>query len=162
AFRPAVKGLSQYDAPAGSLLAYATGPGHVASDGSGRNGLYTTYLLRELSVKGARVEDAFKRVRLGVRLASRGRQIPWESTSLEDDLYIFPQARQANLSNAEQEKLLDAEIDAWRVAKTTNSVDSLAGFLREYPSGNVSELAQARLNALLREQAPRPGLAQLH
>ncbi|OUL99197.1 caspase family protein [Variovorax sp. JS1663] len=162
AFRPVAKGLSQYDAPAGSLLAYATGPGRVASDGAGRNGLYTTYLLRELSVKGVRVEDAFKRVRLGVRLASRGRQIPWESTSLEEDLYIYPPQRRTALSNAEQEALLDKEIDAWRVAKTTNSVDSLAAFLREFPSGNVSELAQARLNALLRALAPRPRLAQLH
>jgi uncharacterized caspase-like protein len=162
AYRPAAKGLSQYDAPAGSLLAYATGPGRVASDGSGRNGLYTTHLLRELSVKGVRVEDAFKRVRLGVRLASRGRQIPWESTSLEEDLYIYPPQRRATLSHAEQEALLDQEIDAWRVAKSTNSIDSLAAFLREFPSGNVSELAQARLNALLRALAPRPRLAQLH
>lgn len=162
AYRPTAKGLSQYDAPAGSLLAYATGPGRVASDGSGRNGLYTTHLLRELSVKGVRVEDAFKRVRLGVRLASRGRQIPWESTSLEEDLYIYPPQRRATLSNAEQEVLLDQEIDAWRVAKSTNSIDSLAAFLREFPSGNVSELALARLNALLRAQAPRPRLAQLH
>lgn len=162
AYRPAAKGLSQYDAPAGSLLAYATGPGRVASDGSGRNGLYTTYLLRELSVKGVRVEDAFKRVRLGVRLASRGRQIPWESTSLEEDLYIYPPQRRTALSHAEQEALLDQEIDAWRVAKSTNSIDSLAAFLREFPSGNVSELALARLNALLRAQAPRPRLAQLH
>jgi uncharacterized caspase-like protein len=161
-YRPAAKGLSQYDAPAGSLLAYATGPGRVASDGNGRNGLYTTYLLRELSAKGTRVEDAFKRVRLEVRLASRGRQIPWESTSLEEDLYIYPPRSKATLSNAEQEQLLDQEIDAWRVAKSANSVDALATFLHEFPSGNVSELAQARLNALLREQAPRPRLAQLH
>ena len=33
------KGLSQFDAPPGSLLAYATSPGNVASDGSGSNGL---------------------------------------------------------------------------------------------------------------------------
>ncbi|VWX63638.1 conserved exported hypothetical protein [Burkholderiales bacterium 8X] len=161
-FKPAAKGLTQYDAPVGSLLAYATGPGRVASDGGGRNGLYTSHLLRELSIKGVRVEDAFKRVRLGVRLASRGKQIPWESTSLEEDLYIYPPARRSALSNGEQEELLDREVDAWRVAKNINSVDSLASFLREYPSGNVSELASARLNALMREQAPRPRLAQLH
>ncbi|MDM0110518.1 caspase family protein [Variovorax sp. J22R133] len=162
AYRPVAKGLSQYDAPAGSLLAYATGPGRVASDGSGRNGLYTQYLLSELSVKGTRVEDAFKRVRLGVRLASRGRQIPWESTSLEEDIYIFPQPRRAELSNAQLEELLDREIAAWHTAKSANSVDALAAFLRAYPSGNVSELALSRLNTMLREQAPRPRLAQLH
>ena len=30
----------------------------------------------------------FKRVRLKVRLASKGQQVPWESTSLEDDFYF--------------------------------------------------------------------------
>jgi len=35
------KGLSQFDAPPGSLLAYATSPGNTAADGEGENGLYT-------------------------------------------------------------------------------------------------------------------------
>ena len=42
------KGLSQFDAPPGSLLAYATSPGNTAADGEGENGLYTENLLREL------------------------------------------------------------------------------------------------------------------
>jgi len=46
AFRPEQKGLSQFDAPVGSLIAYATSPGSVASDGTGRNGLYTENLVR--------------------------------------------------------------------------------------------------------------------
>lgn len=39
-FRSAEKGLAKMDAPTGSILAYATAPGSVAADGSGRNGLY--------------------------------------------------------------------------------------------------------------------------
>ena len=81
------KGLSQFDAPPGSLLAYATSPGNVASDGEGANGLYTENLLRELKVPEAKIEDVFKRVRLNVRRRSNGQQIPWESTSLEEDFY---------------------------------------------------------------------------
>src|SRR6185369_12318501 len=64
------KGLSQFDAPPGSLLAYATAPGNTAADGEGANGLYTEYLLRELKVPGAKIEDVFKRVRLNVRSKS--------------------------------------------------------------------------------------------
>ena len=71
------------DAPPGTLLAYATAPGNTADDGAGTNGLYTENLLKEMKVREARIEDVFKRVRLGVRRASGGRQIPWESTSLE-------------------------------------------------------------------------------
>lgn len=86
------KGLSQMDAPPGTLLAYATAPGNTASDGEGVNGLYTESLLREIRVNEAKIEDVFKRVRLTVRRRSQGAQIPWESTSLEDDFYFLPPA----------------------------------------------------------------------
>ena len=82
------KGLSQFDAPNNSLLCYATAPGNVASDGAGVNGLFTENLLREMRDPDAKIEDVFKRVRLKVRLASKGQQIPWESTSLEEDFYF--------------------------------------------------------------------------
>ncbi|MEY4294719.1 MAG: hypothetical protein RLY82_407, partial [Pseudomonadota bacterium] len=84
-YRPTLKGLSPLDAPAGSLLAFSTAPGSVAKDGEGRNGLYTSHLLKEFARSGVKVEDAFKRVRLNVRIDSQGRQVPWENTSLEDD-----------------------------------------------------------------------------
>lgn len=83
-------GLSQMDAPSGSLLAFATAPGSVASDGKGANGLYTQHLLTNIERAGLPVEEVFKRTRLGVRLDSRGQQVPWENTSLEGDFYFFP------------------------------------------------------------------------
>jgi hypothetical protein len=80
------KGLAQLDAPPGTYLAFATSPGNVAEDGDEAtgNGLFTHYLLKELQ-RPARIEDLFKRVRLQVRQKSQGRQIPWDSSSLEDD-----------------------------------------------------------------------------
>jgi uncharacterized caspase-like protein len=95
------KGLSQFDAPPGSLLAYATAPGNTAADGEGANGLYTENLLREIRVPDAKIEDVFKRVRLHVRRQTSGRQIPWESTSLEEDFYFVPP--RALLAAAEEE-----------------------------------------------------------
>jgi uncharacterized caspase-like protein len=151
-FRPPARGLSQFDAPVGSLLAFATAPGNVAIDGDGENGLYTSNLLREFSVRGVKVEDAFKRVRLGVRIASDGLQVPWESTSLEDDLYLFPVERK-KLTEEEQELLLEQELASWQRVKSTRDHLELAKFIREYPSGAVSELAQSRLNRLLAERA---------
>ena len=76
----------------GTFLAFATAPGNVAEDGDiadgNGNGLYTQYLLQELQTPAAKIEDVFKRVRLSVRKKSQGRQIPWESTSLEEDFYF--------------------------------------------------------------------------
>jgi hypothetical protein len=83
-------GLSQVDAPIGSLIAFATAPGSVASDGKGANGLYTQHLLANIERPGTAIEEVFKRVRLGVRLDSSGTQVPWESTSLEGDFFFFP------------------------------------------------------------------------
>ena len=83
-------GLSQVDAPIGSLIAFATAPGSVASDGKNANGLYTQHLLANIERPGTPIEEVFKRVRLGVRLDSNGTQVPWESTSLEGDFYFFP------------------------------------------------------------------------
>jgi uncharacterized caspase-like protein len=82
-FQLAAPGLAQIDAPAGTLIAFATAPGSVAADGAGRNGLYTHHLLREMARPGAPIEEVFKGVRAGVRKDSAGKQVPWESTSLE-------------------------------------------------------------------------------
>jgi uncharacterized caspase-like protein len=107
------KGLSQMDAPIGTLLAYATAPGNTASDGSGSNGLYTENLLREMRAPQAKIEDVFKRVRLNVRRASAGQQIPWESTSLEDDFYFIPPPELKKLSQEELERQFAEELAEW-------------------------------------------------
>ena len=90
-FRSAGNGLAQMEAPVGTLIAFATAPGSVASDGKGDNGLYTQHLLNAIKAPGARIEDVFKRVRTNVRRDTEGKQIPWESTSLEGDFVFVPQ-----------------------------------------------------------------------
>ena len=81
-FRSASQGLAKMDAPTGSLIAYATAPGSVAADGDGRNGVYTTHLLKNLSTPKLSVEEMFKRVRLGVVGETQKAQVPWEASSL--------------------------------------------------------------------------------
>jgi uncharacterized caspase-like protein len=88
AFRSTAQGLAQMDAPSGTVIAFATAPGSVASDGPGRNGLYTQHLIEFVARPGLKLEDVFKQVRSAVRRDSNGQQIPWESTSLEGDFYF--------------------------------------------------------------------------
>ena len=146
------KGLSQFDAPPGSLLAYATSPGSTAADGEGANGLYTESLLRELKAPGAKIEDVFKRVRLSVRRRSEGQQIPWESTSLEQDFYFVPPAQLKKMSPEEAEKLFEEQLAIWERIKSSKEPAPLEDFIRKYPSGNFSELAQFRLDRLFAER----------
>lgn len=85
-YRSATAGLASMSGPAGSLIAYATGPGKTAEDGfSGTNGVYTKHLLRYLSQPGLPVENMFKRVREAVRKETGGEQVPWENSSLIGD-----------------------------------------------------------------------------
>lgn len=46
------KGLASVDAPPGTFIAFATAPGSTAADGSGRNGLYTQHLARQIERPG--------------------------------------------------------------------------------------------------------------
>ena len=87
-FRSASRGLAQMNAPSGTLIAYATAPGSVASDGNVRNGLYTQELLKNIKTPGLGIEDVFKRVRIAVRNLTQGKQTPWESSSLIGDFYF--------------------------------------------------------------------------
>jgi uncharacterized caspase-like protein len=149
------RGLSQLDAPAGTFLAYATSPGNVASDGAGSNGLYTEHLLREMRVPEAKIEDVFKRVRLAVRRTSNGAQVPWESTSLEDDFWFIPPKELKRLSDAEAEREFKEESAQWKTAKEASRPETVESYIKRYPSGRFSELAQAKLDALLAAQGER-------
>lgn|GEM_PF-4076766 len=87
-FRSAEQGLAKMDAPTGSILSYSTAPGSIAADGIGKNGLYTSYLLKYIGMPMLKIEDMFKNVRIGVSKDSGGKQTPWESSSLMGDFYF--------------------------------------------------------------------------
>jgi hypothetical protein len=143
------KGLAGMDAPpTDTLLAYSTAPGNVASDGAGNHGLYTGYLLDEIAKPGMRIEDLFKRVRLAVRVESQGSQIPWESTSLEEDFYFLPPADAPKRTREGDSAELDAELKAWDEIKDSSGAQGYIAYLEKYPSGFFSEAAQFRLDHL--------------
>ena len=140
------------DAAPGSLLAYATAPGNLASDGRRANGLYTENLLRELQVPETKIEDVFKRVRLAVRRESKGKQIPWESTSLEEDFYFLPPAALRKGAPEEEEAKFREELSLYESAANATVAAPLEAYLARYPSGRFSELAQLRLDKVLAGQ----------
>lgn len=82
------RGLAPVYAPRGTLVAYATSPGQVASDGSGRNGAYTAALLQHLDTPDCSIEGMFKRVRNSLSTATAGKQISWEHTSLAGEFFF--------------------------------------------------------------------------
>lgn len=83
------KGLAYMNAPSGTLIAYATAPGRTASDGSGKNGLYTSAILESIQIPNITILQMFQNVRSIVSQKSNKQQIPWESTSLTGDFYFY-------------------------------------------------------------------------
>ena len=86
------KGITKMDPPQGakqgSIVAFATAPGDVASDGDGRNGLYTSKLIKYINTPGLTLEEVFKKARIDVLGESAGRQMPWENNSLTGEFFF--------------------------------------------------------------------------
>jgi tetratricopeptide (TPR) repeat protein len=73
-----VKGLALMDAGLGTCIALAAGPGQTASDNPREgNGLFTKYLLKEMTSRPAPIEQLFKQVKDQVFNASGQQQRPW-------------------------------------------------------------------------------------
>lgn len=83
------RGLAYMNAPGGTLIAYATAPGSTASDGSGKNGLYTSAILESIKIPNLTILQMFQNVRSIVSQKSNKQQYPWESTSLTGDFYFY-------------------------------------------------------------------------
>ncbi len=158
--RSAQQGLAAMEAPIGSLIAYATSPGQVASDGAGKNGLYTQHLVRELGQPGLKVEDVFKRVRAAVRQASNGRQVPWENTSLEGDFYFrVPDRAEPGASAAEARRAQEAEIQR-AVAEAVSRSKEEAERERRRLEAAFAEKLEAEREAIRRDALERIAAAE--
>jgi hypothetical protein len=82
--------LAPVYAPKGTLVAFSTSPGQIASDGTGRNGSYTEALLQHIDTPNLLIETMFKRVRSTLESITGGRQTSWEHTSLTGDFRFRP------------------------------------------------------------------------
>ncbi|MBA3446079.1 MAG: caspase family protein [Pseudaminobacter sp.] len=75
---------------AGTLIAFSTSPGAVARDGAGENGPYSEALAASLVSPGQSIETVFKQTRARVVVSTAGEQVPWESSSLVQDVMLVP------------------------------------------------------------------------
>jgi len=159
-FRSAARGLAQMNAATGSLVAFATAPGSIAADGSGRNGLYTRHLLANLRSGDPDILKVFQRTRSAVVKETAGRQTPWESTSLIGDFYFRPPAHGGEPSTAASAALAASpsadpsgnERALWDAVKESKNPEELRVYLDRFPGGLFALLAQARLRALAATQ----------
>jgi tetratricopeptide (TPR) repeat protein len=81
-------GLAEIKRAKGSFIAYATSPGATASDGEGKNGLYTQELLKAMKKPGRTIEQVFKEVRQNVLKLSEDKQNTWDSSNIIGEFYF--------------------------------------------------------------------------
>ena len=155
-FRSASSGLAQVDAPTGTLIAYATAPGRVASDGTERNGLYTSELLKQMRVPGLGVTEMFMRVRAEVMKQTGNKQVPWEASSLVGSFYFTGGANSTGSNSgtnnaAPSETRFDAaafEYSYWETIKNSTDPEDFKAYLKKYPNGQFADLARNNLRRL--------------
>jgi len=80
--------------PANSIIAFATSAGSVAADGEGKNGLYTTHLLKNLKTTGISVQELFRKTGEDVENASGKRQRPAVYSSYNGVAYLGSKPQQ--------------------------------------------------------------------
>jgi Caspase domain len=147
-FRSAGKGLARVSAPSGTLVSYATKPGSVAADGTGRNGLYTSKLLAQMDSR-QQIELSLKRVVTEVKAASKGKQEPWMEGSIEGD-YCFGGCAESGGLQIESPSSVtsvkdDSEDALWAEVQKGNSKDDYDAYLTQYPNGPHAALAMSAL-----------------
>ena len=177
-FRSSEQGLSRIDAPRGTLIAYATAPGTVSSDGEGSNSPYTQALAAAVMEPGLEVETVFRKVRVQVMAATGDRQVPWESSSLTGAFQFKPGFDAAGDETAEAEVAMlsppdsasdalsapaldranppadgQAELLFWQSIDDSGSASLYQEYLRRFPDGVFRPIALERLEALQGEAA---------
>jgi uncharacterized caspase-like protein len=146
-FRSVSRGLAMMDAPSGTLIAYATAPGSVASDGNERNGIYTQELLSHMKTPGLSVEELFKQVRVSVRTKTEGAQTPWESSSLTGDFYFLTDGQKVSAPPAVSQvpNAAAIELSYWDTIKDSSDPEDFRLYLKNYPNGRFSDIAKRKI-----------------
>jgi uncharacterized caspase-like protein/uncharacterized membrane protein len=145
-------GLAAIDAARGMMIAYATAPGSVASDGEGENGTYTAALLRALAEPGLSAEQVFKRVRVEVSDRTQNVQVPWESSSLTGE-FVFhrpPAGARPAAAPADREAIF------WQAIQASRRASDFEAYLGQFPQGMFAALARARLEELKKAPPAQP------
>jgi tetratricopeptide (TPR) repeat protein len=150
------RGLERIElSTSGVLVAFSTAPGQIALDGVSdkKNSPFTAALLSHLETAGLEVKSLLSRVTKDVVEGTKGRQRPWQNSSLEGDFYFVPPpthlSGQAVSGSGGTEQLhADIESQFWNSIKSSNNPAELEAYLTKFPNGAFVELARIRLAAL--------------
>jgi hypothetical protein len=130
----------------GTQIIYAARPGKTASDGAGRNGVFTAALLEHIDTPGLTLNDLVGRLADDVRRITGNKQQPW-AEGLLTGTFTFkvrqPVADKSAIPNPQQE-----ETEFWGEAKAAGNADGYQAYIEQYPNGRYVGLARAHIKRL--------------
>jgi hypothetical protein len=167
--RDTSSGLAQMQAPAGTLISFATQPGSVAQDGGNGNSPYARALADTIRKPGLGIFDAFNQIGLEVKRATGGAQQPWVSSSPIDGSFYFvaPSAAappavasktvpSAPLAAPAPGSQPTADESAWAEAVKAGTIVAFNDYLTAFPAGGHAAQAHDRIADLGARPAPQP------
>jgi formylglycine-generating enzyme required for sulfatase activity len=155
--RSMTRGLARINTiDTGTLIAFATSPGAVADDGSlngQQNSPFTQGLLENIRTPGLEIRQVLTRTRQSVIAVTKGRQTPWENSSLVADVYLAG-GPAAPLPPPPATPL---DLLYWKGIENSSDPADFTMFLQKFPKSELAGLATAKLKYLtLPSQAPVP------
>jgi len=139
------RGLAKISADRNTLISFAAAPGDIALDSvpglDTRNSPFTTALVRHLGVPGDTINRTMIKVRRDVLDMTDGRQVPWENSSLVEEVVLaaLPETARPDTSG---------EDEIWAWAREATDPDVLERFVTRFPDGKYAEEARARARAM--------------
>jgi uncharacterized membrane protein YgcG len=158
-------GLAEMKSGEGTLIAFATGPGQTALDGTeGGNSPFTRALIANVTQPGVEIQQAMTKVRAQVNEETNKGQLPWGHTNLIGTVYLngapAPSAPGTAAAPAPSQVAAvqnsEVEVEFWRSIKDSNKSEELKAYLTNYPNGQFRSLAQSRIASLESGAAIKP------
>jgi len=163
-----LSGLAGYsNLGTGTLIAFSTAPGAVALDGNGSNSPFTKALARHVRTPGLEVRQMLTRVRAEVAAETRGKQIPWDNSSLLGEVYL------AGLGKTTEPQRVDvapavpapaADDLLWEAIKSSSVAAVFDEFVNKFPTSSHARDARQRADELKKSEVamlPPGGGAQI-
>lgn len=143
AHRSGTRGLAREELQLnkGMMVLYAASQGEVAEDGAANHGTFTDALLRGLSQPNIKLPELMDDVTTQVQQKTQNKQNPYyEGTGLSR----FVLVPAAPVVSTPIQPAQDTEITFWNSIASSTDASDYVEYLKAYPSGKFSGLAQSR------------------
>jgi uncharacterized caspase-like protein len=145
-------GLALVEPEPGMLVAFNAAPDTVAPDGQGPYGPYAQALAEMMREGGVPIAEVFERVRLRVNEITRGAQVPWHASRVQQPYVFFESTSDAPPPSVSfEQKLafrarpirdLGAE-EAYLAALERDTLEGYLDFLAVYPDDPMARRVRA-------------------